>query len=645
MIDTRLSRIALLVASTSALVACSGDATPTTSTSTGGGLPQFPEVVPYESFDNCDALVDWARTEMLEQVGPYGLDGGWYPYPVMAEDMAASTEAPAADGAVRDESATGSVPGGTSETNVQEIGVDEGDITETDGRFVYSIVDQRLRSVDLDESRVVSDLALPTGASQMILDGNRLIVATESWSGTNETIVSLYDVVDGTLSFARRDHLEGWLVSLRSVDGTAHVVLRSSFVDHLDFVFPTDDREESLDAAEERNREIIEALTADDLLPRRFAESEFGSWGDTEVAIECERLGRPEAFSGWGVTWVVDVDLTDDEPAPNGSGGLVADSEVAYVSTDNLYVTSTEWARPSNEPFQPSNPEPPHTNIHVFDLASTKGSVEYLASGAVEGTVLNSYALSEHDGHLRIATTSYREGFGGGQDNGVHVFAREGSELVEVGSVRGLGRGEQIQGVRYDGTRGYVVTFRQTDPLYVLDLSDPAAPAMVGELKIPGYSTYLKPIDGDRVLGIGLKGDDNGLTSGVQVSLFDVSDPSTPVLVSTADIGEWSNAVYDPHALLWWSATNQLVIPKDILCDSASLTGCESAVVLRLVDDRFVEQGRLFQWFPVQRAMIAAGRLVTVSAGGVMTNDLQTLVETDYVTFDLPWTTTDESVL
>jgi uncharacterized secreted protein with C-terminal beta-propeller domain len=142
-----------------------------------------------------------------------------------------------------------------------------------------------------------------------------------------------------------------------------------------------------------------------------------------------------------------------------------------------------------------------------------------------------------------------------------------------------------------------------------------------------------------------LEGDDNGLTSGVQVSLFDVSDPATPSLVSTADIGEWSNAVYDPHALLWWSATAQLVVPKDISCDSASLTGCESAVVLRLVDDRFVEQGRLFQWFPVQRAMIAAGRLVTVSAGGVMTNDLQTLVETDYVTFDLPWTTTDESVL
>jgi len=645
MIDTRFSRLALIVASTTVFAACSGDATPTTSTEGVGGRPQFPEVVPYRAFDDCGELVTWAKDEMLERVGPYGLDGGWYPYPVMADDMAAGTEAPSAETSDRDESNTGSTTGGTSETNVQEIGVDEGDITETDGRYVYSIVDQRLRSVDLDDSSVLSDLALPVGTSQMILDGDRLIVATESWSGTSETIVDIYDVVDGRLDFARRDHLEGWLVSLREIEGTAHIVLRSSFVDHLDFVYPVDDRDDSLAAAEERNREIVEALTADDLLPRRFAESEFGSWTDPESAIDCARLGRPESFSGWGVTWVVDVDLTDDEPSPTGSGGLVADSEIAYVSSGSLYVTSTEWETDSGEPYRPANPEPPHTNIHVFDLASPNGGVEYLASGAVEGTVLNSYALSEFDDHLRIATTSWREGFGGGQDNGVHVLRRDGERLVEVGSVRGLGRGEQIQGVRYDGTRGYVVTFRQTDPLYVIDLSDPAAPEMVGELKIPGFSTYLKPIDGNRVIGIGMKGDQNGLTSGVQVSLFDVSDPASPALVSTADIGEWSNAVYDPHALLWWSETGQLIVPKDIVCETTASSGCESAVVLRLDGSSFIEQGRLFQWFPIQRAMIAEGRLVTVSAGGVMTNDLGTLAEIDYVTYDLPWTTPDESVL
>lgn len=599
--------------------------------------------VPFRAFDDCSELAEWAKNLMLDRVGPYGLNGGGYGYPASIEDAFAAETAAPSDGEANGRISNDEMSTGTSGTNVQEIGIDEGDITETDGRFIYSIIDQRLRSVDLATSEVLTDVELAPGRSEMILFEDRLVVATESWVGANETLIDVFHVEEGFLKFSRRDHLEGYLIALRGVASAARVVLRSSFVDHLDFVYPIDDREESLEAAERKNIEVVESLEATDLLPRRFSEGEFGSRGAIEAAIDCRRLGRPGDFSGWGVTWVADIDMNGIPDAPLGAGGMVADSDVAYVTSDNLYITSTQWDTGNGEQYRPTNPEPPRTNIHVFDISTEDGVAEYLASGSVEGTVINSYALSEYEGLLRIATTSWSEGFGGGQDNGVHVLARENDTLVERGVVRGLGRGEQIQGVRYDGERGYVVTFRQVDPLYVLDLSDPMVPSLVGELKVPGYSTYLKPIDGDRVIGIGFKGTDRGLSEGIQVSLFDVSDPAQPTLVATSDIGGWSNAVYDPHALLWWGETSQLIVPKNIECDGTNDDRCESAVILQLDDESLVEQGRLFSWYPIQRALIAERRLVTVSSGGVLVNDLDNLEKIDFIEYDLPWTIEDES--
>jgi uncharacterized secreted protein with C-terminal beta-propeller domain len=276
-----------------------------------------------------------------------------------------------------------------------------------------------------------------------------------------------------------------------------------------------------------------------------------------------------------------------------------------------------------------------HTDLHAFAL-NDSGSFEYAASGRVLGTLLNSYSMSEYEGVLRVATTSYEYDFGKGQDNGVHAFRIEDERLAEIGSVRGLGRGETIQGVRFDGPRGYVVTFRQVDPLYVLDLSNPESLELVGELKIPGYSTYLKPIDGDRVIAIGMSGTETGVITGVQVSVFDVADPSDPKLVATSDIGEWSEATWDPHAFLWWSQTGQIVVPRELSCEVPGSTECGSAVVLRLEGTQLSEQGRIVQWFPIRRSVIAQGRLVTVSAGGILVTELDTLRSTEEIRFDVP---------
>ena len=155
--------------------------------------------------------------------------------------------------------------------------------------------------------------------------------------------------------------------------------------------------------------------------------------------------------------------------------------------------------------------------------------------------MLSQWSMSEHEGVLRVASTTSppwtQGGAAGESESFVTTLAAAGDRLVEVGRVGGIGRGEQIYAVRFIGDAGYVVTFRQVDPLYTLDLSDAAEPRVVGELKIPGYSAYLHPVGDGLLLGIGQDANSDGITSGVQASLFDVSDPAAPARLSHVGLG------------------------------------------------------------------------------------------------------------
>jgi len=644
-------KLSVLFASTCAaalFVSCSASESSTDTTLNGTANPDSSEKdsSTYAGFNDCTAVLDWTKAEMLKRVGPYGLET--YPYMYASwrsggfeGDMAASTEAPAAE----DSSGADFEPmPGTSTTNTQETNVDEGDIVETDGRYVYSIIDNRVRSVDIDNAVLLSEIDLPQGDSQMVLTGDHLVVATMTWTSVADTIISKFAITDGSLELTRRDHLEGTLVSVRAVSGQVHIVLNSSFLNRVAFVSPRDGSQDSLDAAEKKNTEVVNALSIDDFVPRTFEEGPMGTWGTKSSAIDCAKLGHPSQFSGWGVTWVASIDMNSSTEVPVGTIGILAQSTSSYTSTESLYIATTRWDDAVYEEFVSSRQEPPYTDIHAFTFSSEASDLSYVASGRVEGTLLNSYSMSEYDGVLRVATTSYDYDFGGGQDNGVHILKVKDAELIEIGAVNGMGRGETIQGVRFDGPRGYVVTFRQVDPLYVLDLSDPTAPELVGELKVPGYSTYLKPIDGDRVITVGMAGTETGQITGAQVSVFDVSDPSNPRQVATAEIAQWSEATSDPHAFLWWAETGQIIVPKELVCDEMGGTGCESAVVLKLDGTTLTEQGRLFQWFPIRRAVIAQNQLVTVSAGGTKVSRLSDLSEISYTRFDIPETDAEDNL-
>lgn len=634
--------------------------TPSTTTNGGGGLRGF-RLVP---FDSCDGFVAYVRAEALERVGPYGLEGDH-----RIEDLARpTTDVDGADAAESGGAATTaagaaaaqptSAGEGSSTTNVQEVGVDEGDLVENDGQRVYSVVDGQLRVVDLAAGAEIASVDLPDGGHQLLLDGSRLAVVSSQWRSTPETTVSVYDVADPAApALVGRTHLEGEATAVRAADGVARIVLSSPFGERLEFVYPNDSGDE--DEAEDENRRVVEEAEADDWLPRAFVEAPNGTTTPPAPALDCAAIGRPEEFSGLGLVWVATVPLGTQDVSATGSAGVVSSGGITYASATTLYVGTSRWVEGDSGPFSPARPEPPRTALHAFDLAAG-GPATYVASGEVPGTLLNQFSMSEKDGLLRLAVTESDAGFGEDQQSSVRVLQRDGDVLTEIGAVRGLGPTEEIYAVRFIGDLGYVVTFRQTDPLYVVDLRDPTSPQVAGELKVPGYSAYLHPISDTMLLGIGQDATAEGRRLGTKLSLFDVADPTAPAELATLDVGGESTAEFDHHAFLWWPSTSgesqgQVVVPMmdwqwGTLEEGTDAVAPQSAAVVAEVGEGVIaERGRLTHvgrtevgapdelgdpyTEMVQRSMVVGGQLVTVSPVGVLVTDVASLGDLAWIPF------------
>jgi hypothetical protein len=280
------------------------------------------------------------------------------------------------------------------------------------------------------------------------------------------------------------------------------------------------------------------------------------------------------------------------------------------------------------------------------------GAASYIASGEVPGQLLNQFSMSEYNGDLRVATTTFPWSTEQTPTSAVRILRPDGNELVQIGMVDGLGNNEQIYAVRFLGTQGYVVTFHQTDPLFVLDLSDPTAPALTGELKIPGYSAYLHPVGDGLLLGVGQDASQEGQAQGTQLSLFDVHDPANPQRLSTLSIGGYSDAEWDHHAFLFWPQDGTIVLPVSpgwnncgpVTCLAGGLPNSSGGVVVaQLQGTTLVGRGVIAGsstsngcWNPLQRSVAIGSELVTIGADEMQFTDRATLVKRDSVQWGDP---------
>lgn len=651
-----------------------------------------------ETFDSCDAFLGHVKTEALEHVGPYGFNsGGGFFGPV--DDVAFAEEAASFDAAGGDDSIARAQTATTvaaadgleqgvdfSGTNVQELGVDEPDIIKTDGERIIAVAQGSLIYFDVTPEGPVQrgQVALQWGWNQdLLLSGDTVVVMTtmSRWdlpeplqrsvlhpdyggaelSGLVEVDISNPD----DLRVGRRVFVDGRYVSARMVGDTARVVLTTQPVG-LDFVYPASERQGSLDRATEVNRSAVENSTIENWVPYYVVEDGEGNLVDEGSLVDCENAHYPSEFSGFGMLSVLTFGL-DDGVDTDAAVGVLAAGETVYASQTSLYVGSQRWVawQALDEGAARREAETLTTNIHKFDI-SDPSQTTYQASGAVDGFLLNQFSLSEHEGHLRVAATTRPNWWWWGGDDGqqsesfVSVFRQDGDRLIETGSVGGLGLGEQIFAVRFLGDVGYVVTFRQVDPLYTIDLSDPTNPRATGELKIPGFSSYLHPIGEDLLLGVGQEATEEGWVQGLQVSVFDVSDMENPqrlhqwILETDDESYSSSEAEYDHRAFLHWAETGTTVLPITQWSWDES-TGRESAffgaVVLEAGADGIQEVGRIshdrygdadenseeyyYDWgAQVRRSMVIGDSLYTLSEIGLMASDLSTLDTHGVVYFD-----------
>ncbi len=585
-------------------------------------------------FDSCDALLDHLRTEGAERVGPYGFDGGgWYGGPVplgpdvvfeaadedfaRAGDDDAASDTPTSGNAAQAELVEGVDFSGT---NVQERGVDEADIIKTDGERILVVSDNELVVVDVERREVVGSVDVVAGQNaELFISGDEILHVTQTWVdgdtfptprpatggdaeaefadaelaldiafyGTTHTVITRISADGGAPRVLESLSVDGDYVSSRAVDGVARIVLRSNPQYRFPFVYPQGPAGE--ERAEESNRDALLESELADWLPGYAIVDANGSVSDDGLLPRCEQVHAPTEFAGFGVLSVLTVPV-DGDLDPAATSSVLAPGDVVYSSTESLYVATSNWIDPvviEDESDWQRAWENRQTSLHRFDISSNS-SAAYTASGSVAGDIRNSFSLSEHDGHLRVVTTT-GETWDESSESFVRVLRESSGALMEVGSVGDLGNGEAVQSVRFDGDIGYVVTFRQIDPFYTVDLSDPENPRVVGELKIPGFSSYLHPIGDGLVLGVGSAGDGEGRINGSKVSLFDVSDLSQPreVAVWTAPDG-WNDVGWDHRSFLWWDAEGLAVVPVDVWSQSWS-----GAVVLKVDGDSITEVGRI----------------------------------------------------
>jgi len=504
-----------------------------------------------------------------------------------------------------------------SGTNNQVAGVDEADFIKNDNAFIYVLGGGKLHIIDAfpqPESHELSATAIDGVPKKLFVEGNRALVYSSIVAagapdpseypgsyGSSEctygydcdftgdgtpTRISVFDISDKTAPVLMRQvDLSGSFVSARRVGASVHTVIHDDGVSFPGVAYWPNGLPHcgdvnvaqafaAFDDLRQRNTDIIMSTPLGEWMPSVTDTVWQNGTPVTHTGIlgSCEGFYDSPRGDGNGFVTILSIGIDDD--ASLSTATIVSRPGATYASSDALYLSVRQHNDASGGWYPGMDGADSASTVHKFVLSENPPAAQYAASGVVKGSVLNQFAMDEHNRDLRIATTS-----GHVPDPNVHstvtVLRQFGPELRAVGQVDQIAPGEDIRSVRFAGPRGFVVTFKKTDPLFVLDLQDPTRPTILAELKIPGYSTYMHMMDDTHLLTIGYDADDQGdfaWFAGVMLQIFDVTVPTAPSLLHKEVIGtrgSSSEALTNHLAFTYFAPKNLLALPMTI-CEGGS---------------------------------------------------------------------------
>lgn len=558
-------------------------------------------------------------------------------------DKSGATEE-SADSGSGEASGEGGNGGDYSTTNKQVEGVDEADLVKTDGSFIYSISENRVIITDVrnpDELAVADELVFEEELypQQLFLNDGVLVVIGSKYSimpmdgmereyfpHMGMTTVHLYDIDNpASPELLREFGTEGNLNGARLADNVLYYVTN---------VYP--------------DFWIMEQQNDPELRPHTYDSKN----GGTLTPMPYDSLSILPGTMEGSYSVISAVDLAEPSQNDISTKGFLGGSEQMYMSKDHLYLTAAAYIPAASEDgtVTDSNADiaiwmPQMANTEIFKFALEKTDVQFIASSEVAGSLLNQFSMDEHNGYFRIATT---EGFAWNvnEPSKNHLFILDAG-MKQVGAVEDLAKGERIYSARFIGDKAYMVTFKETDPLFVIDVSAPSAPKVLGELKIPGFSNYLHPLDENHLIGFGADtklepvkgGEPRVVTGGMKISLFDISDFSNPQEKDNEIIGgpgTYSQLQYDHKALFIHPEKSLYGFPLTMYSETdgkyVEFEG-EGAMIYTITPDGITEAANLISpsdmqyedWAKsVQRILYSGDNLYTVANSEVKSYNLET---------------------
>lgn len=448
------------------------------------------------------------------------------------------------------------------QTNVQEENVDESDIVKVSGNYIYYVSNSTEQSKiviieaknaensnKIGEIDYTSELFKPR---EIYINKDKLVVIgneTESVTETARTITdsATYDIAmppkskSGIIIYdisnpkepkeTRRVMVEGNYLNSRMINNNIYLTATK-------YIYTSDLVKNSL-----------EDLNENDYMPKYIDTS----LSREEKCIPFNNIYYFDEMENTNYLILMGVNLGTDEEADIQT--FLGAGEYTYSSDKNMYIATSKFEY--DEQYKLKN-----STTHILKFALNEGKFRFEAETDVQGIVNNQFSMDENDDYFRIATTT-GEIWNINKDTVNNLYILN-NKLEKVGEITGFAPEEKIYSVRYADNKAYVVTFKQTDPLFVIDLSNPSAPQILGELKIPGYSTYLHPYDETHIIGFGYDTNENGTTTGLKLSMFDISDLNNPKEMFTTKIGNRytsSELIYNHKSLLYMKNDNIIAFP------------------------------------------------------------------------------------